>query len=84
LVIKVFGDIGGMSEVGEVVLVVGSGGFEEGMEIVIENRWMVVEGVMKGGGKVVGGWLRRELLVDLELGKGFIEFEKDEWCCFEF
>lgn len=75
LVIKVFADIARISHVAQVVFVVATARFQDGIQILIENRWIVVQRLIKGRGKLVAGCLTNELFVDLDLGKAFIQFQ---------
>lgn len=64
LVIKVFADIARISHVAQVVFVVATARFQDGIQILIENRWIVVQRLIKGRGKLVVGCLISELFVD--------------------
>nr|ACX54476.1 hypothetical protein pLP712_38 [Lactococcus cremoris] len=84
LVIKVFADIARISHVAEVVFVVATARFQDGIQILIENRWIVVQRLIKGRGKLVAGCLTSELFVDLDLGKALIQFQNDHSSSFHF
>ena len=84
LVIKVFADIARISHVAQVVFVVATARFQDGIQILIENRWIVVQRLIKGRGKLVVGCLISELFVDLDLGKALIQFQNDHSSSFHF
>lgn len=66
------------------VFAVATARFQDGIQILVENRWIVVQRLIKGRGKLVAGCLTSELFVDLDLGKALIQFQNDHSSSFHF
>lgn len=84
LVIKVFADIARISHVAQVVFVVATARFQDGVQVLIENRRIIVQRFIKGRGELVAASLTSELFVDLDLGKALIQFQNDHSSSFHF